>query len=163
MEQEINIDRMQLGFQQNISTLQAALYIAAMIESKSGKMLEVLYLAKAYERVIRQLLIDKIIRYGVPTNLINQLIVFILPLLARTEGDVTETIEVFTTGLVQGGTASRSPALFGFLIDDLSGDLRAAKDGNREVTGTSLDDPGKLVAENVILIARTAEELQIIL
>lgn len=107
LETEIGMDRMQFGFQRDINTLQAALDIAAMIESKFGQLLAVLDLAKAYDKVIRQLLVDKLTKHGVPTNIINQLIVFLLLLLARTVGYVKETIAVLTIGLVQGALRHR--------------------------------------------------------
>lgn len=83
-----------------MNTLQAVLDIAVMIETQVGQLLAVIDLAQAYDRVIRQLLIDKLSRYGVPENLINQLIIFLLLLLARTVGDIMNTMETFTTRFV---------------------------------------------------------------
>lgn len=66
-----------------------------------------------------------------------------------------------TTELVQGRTAS--PILFRFFIEDLAGDLREVKGGSREPKSASMEDPGKLVADDVILISHTAKEMQDIL
>lgn len=118
-------------------------------------------LEKAYDWVVRQLLLDKLTKYGVPTNFVNQLLVFLLPILFRTAGDLTESIAVLTTGLLQGVTASL--ALFIFLIGDLNGDLCEARDAGREPSGPSLSDIGKLVTRDVILIARMPAELQVLL
>lgn len=49
------------------------------------------------------------------------------------------------------------------MIDDLAGDLRAARDGDRETRDSGLNDPGKLVADDVILISNTKEEMQALL
>lgn len=99
----------------------------------------VLDIAKAYEKVIRKLLTEKLLRQGFPDNLVNQLILFLLTLLVKTAGDLTETTAVLTTGLVQRGTAS--PALFRFFINDLAGDLRVAQGKSREPTEDSISDP----------------------
>lgn len=116
-------------------------------------------LANAYDKVVRQLLLDKLVDKGVPVNLVNQLRVFLLPLLVHTAGDITRTIATLTTGLVQGGTAS--PSLFRFFINDVAEEMRAVMATERDGTGTSsLDDPGKLVADDVILIANSAGTMQ---
>lgn len=83
-----------------------------------------------------------------------------LPLLARTAGDMKWTISTITTGLVQGGTAS--PELFRFLIDYIYEEFHEAKDEGREPENTRMEYPGKLVSNDVILVARTAEEMQVL-
>lgn len=70
----------------------------------------------------------------------------------KTAGDLIETIATLTSGIVQGGTAS--PSLFRFFINDLSGDFRAAKGGSREPEGDSMNDPRKMVVNDVILIEK---------
>lgn len=110
LEDVLCTDRMQYGFQRHMNILQAAIEIAARLEEQVGKLMAVLDHAKAYDKVIRQILIDKLRKHGVPANLIHQLIIFLLPLLAKTAGDLTNTIATITTGLVQGGTSS--PRLF---------------------------------------------------
>lgn len=111
--------------------------------------------------MVRQSLIDKLIGKGIPPNLIHQLVIFLLSFLVRTARDLTETTAILTIGLVQGDTAS--PALFRFFIDDLAGDLREGQEKARKAAGNSMDDPGKLVADYVTLIADTQEEMQSLL
>lgn len=60
LEKNLSTDRMQFGFQKNVNTLQAALDIAAVVEAELGELLAVLDLAKAYDRVVRRLLIEKL-------------------------------------------------------------------------------------------------------
>lgn len=86
--------------------------VAATVEAEVAQLLAILYQAKSYDKVIRRLLVDKLLAHGIPENLVNQLIIFLLPLLVRTAGDLTGTVAVLTKGLVQGGTAS--PVLFRF-------------------------------------------------
>lgn len=93
-----------------------------------------------------------------PNNLVHQQVIFLLSILVSTSGGVIETTAVLTTGLVQGGTAS--PALFRYFIDDLAGELREGQGKSRTATGEILDDPGKLVADDVILVADTQEDMQ---
>lgn len=161
LESVLSTERMQFGFQRNLYTLQVALDIAAVVEAELGQMLAVLDLPKAYDKVIRKFLVDKLLKQDIPENLVNQLIIFLLPLVVSTAGDLTEAIAVLTKGLVQGGT--ESPALFRFFIKDLADDLRAAVGGNIDHNGPSLVDPSKLVADDVILIGRSQDELQILL
>lgn len=145
-------------FQRGINTLHAALDIAAVVDTELGELLAVLDLDKAYDRVIRKLLVEKLESHGVPLDLVSQLIVFLGPLLVRTAGDLTRTVALLTTGLLQGGTASLT--LFRFFINDLAGDLRMAVSGSRKPTGPILTDPGKLVANDGILVDRSPEELK---
>lgn len=114
IEATLLTDRMQFGFQRNLNTVQAALDIAAVVEAELGEIIAGLDLAKAYNRFIRRLLVNKLLAQGIPENLVNQFIVFLLPLLVSSAGDLTGTVAVLDKGLVQGGTAS--PALFRFLL-----------------------------------------------
>lgn len=98
------------------------------------------------------MLVEKLEQLGIPQNLVNQVVVFLLPLTVQTAGDVTKTIAILTTGLTQGG--SNSPTLFRILIEDLAGALRKARGKDETETGTSLDDPAKLVADDVIIIGK---------
>lgn len=111
--------------------------------------------------MIPKLLVDKLLAQGIPENLVEKLIVFLLPLLVNTAGYLTGAVALLTKWIVQGGKVSS--ALFRFFIDDLAGDLRAAVGKSRESNGYSLADPTKLVAEDFILIGRSLEELQVLL
>lgn len=50
--------------------------------------------------------------------------------------------------------------MFRFFIDDLARDLRQAQGKGRGPSGDSVSEPGKLVADDVILVARSEEEMQ---
>lgn len=100
-------------------------------------------------------------KLNVPENLISQITIFLVPLLVRTTGDVTNTLAILTTGLTQGGSAS--PALFRIFIDDLAKELRMAIGQDAEGERESLRDPAKLVADDVILLVEEEESLQILL
>lgn len=52
LEQAIETDRMYFGFKRNIKTVQSALDIAAIVEEQSEKLVEVIDLEKAYDRVV---------------------------------------------------------------------------------------------------------------
>lgn len=104
LETVMSTDRIQYGFQNNLITLQAALYITAAVEAEIGQLLSVLDQTKAYNIVIRKLLVDKLIAQGIPDKLVNKLIVFLLTLLVSTEGDLTGTVSLLTKGLVQGSS-----------------------------------------------------------
>lgn len=125
LEQVFKTDRMQSGFQRRLNILQAALEIAESLGQEIGGLLAVLDLAKAYDKVTRRLLIQRLLDHGVLENIVNQIIIFLLPLHVNTAGDLMKTIEILTTGLLQGGTAS--PTLFCFLIDDLAVEFREAR------------------------------------
>lgn len=62
---------------------------------------------------------------------------------------------------MKGVTAS--PALFRFFIKYLNGDLREAVSEAREPCVATTVDPGKRFADDVILIGRSEEELQLLL
>lgn len=123
-------------------------------------MIAVLDLTKAYDRVVREILVTKLESMGVPPNLVSKIIVFLVPLLVQTAGDVTHTVAVLTTGLTQGAGGLASPALFRIFIYDLAGELRTAQGKPAEEEGDSWEYPAKLVADDVIIIARNSVELQ---
>lgn len=154
-------DRMQFGFQRAINTLQAAIDVAAVLNEAVQHLFAILDLTKAYDRVVRARLIEKLKSMDITQDLVNQIVVFLVPLVVQTAGDVTRATAIITTGLAQGGSAS--PALFRIFIDDLAGDLRQAQGKNREAVGDSLEDPAKLVADDVVVIAKSEEGLQTLL
>lgn len=73
--------RMQFGFQRLINTLQAAVDVAAVLNEAAEYLVAVIYLTKAYDRVVRALMMEKFEKIGVPQDLINQIILFLVPLL----------------------------------------------------------------------------------
>lgn len=95
---------------------------------------------------------------GIPQDLVSQIVVFLVPLIIQTAGDVTRATAILTTGLAKCGSAS--PALFRIFIDDFAGDLRQAQGKHREGEGDSLVDPAKLVVDDVVVVANSEEELQ---
>lgn len=157
LEEITKTERMQFGFQARLSTLQAAVDVAAQLEIDEFILAAILDLTKAYDRVSRQVLINKLEELGVPRDLINQIMIFLLPLSVTTAGDVKSACAILMVGLVQGGKAS--PALFRIYINDLA-DLRGAIGMNGEGGGPSTRDPGKLVADDVILLAKSETKLQ---
>lgn len=157
LDELVTPDSMQLGFQRNINTLQASIDVAAILSQAVEYFVAVLDLTKAYDRVERELLIKKLDGMKLPTDLVNQIIIFLVPLLVQTEGDVTNAISLLTTGLTRGGAAS--PALFRIFIDDLAQALRETQRKHKE-GGNNTDEPAKLVADDVIIMARTDQELQ---
>lgn len=150
-------DRIQFGFQSHINTLQAAMDIAAKLNELVQKIIAVLDLTKAYNRVVRAMLIEKLEKMGIPQDLVTQIVVFLVPLIVQTAGDVTKLTVTLTTDLAEGGTAS--PPLFRIFIDDLERPLRQAQGKETEASGDSLDDPCKLVADDVILIGKSETEM----
>lgn len=63
--------------------------MAAKLKSEIQFLTGVLDLKKAYARVARKILIRKIEKLYILEEIINQVIVFLLPLLVTTAGDVT--------------------------------------------------------------------------
>lgn len=85
--------------------------------------LTVLDVSKAYNSIIKQLLLAKIHKV-IDKNLANQLLVFLLTVRSFVAGDITRTQLVMEKGLTQGGTSS--PALFRVFINDLSKAVHAS-------------------------------------
>lgn len=144
--------------QRAVDTLQAAVDFAAMLNSAKEYLVAILNLTKAYEKVVRGLLITKLEKMGIPKNLENQIIVFLVPMLVQTAGDVTHTVAVLTTGLTQGGSAYSG--LFRIFIDDLAKALRKAQGKDGELEGGNLQELAKLVADDVIILSKDDDELQ---
>lgn len=120
----------------------------------------VLDLTKAYDRVVRELLTLRLEKMKLKQELVNQIIVFLVPLLVKTAVDVTQATALLTTGLTQGGAASL--ALFRIFIEDLANELRATQ-GQDSGLKDSSQYSAKLVADDVIIMARTEQELQALL
>lgn len=127
--EEITVtDRMKSVFQARINTLMAEVDISAKLETSEYILPAIMDLTKAYDKVSRQILLRKPEHLGVPTDLINQIMIFLLPLTVSTAGDVTKVTDLLTIGLTQGETAS--PALFRIYINDLASRLRKAAGRN---------------------------------
>lgn len=91
----------QFGFQRYLNILQVALEKAARSKQEVGQQVAVLDLEKAYDRVVRSLLIDELVKHDILENLMNQLVVFLFPLTVKTAVDLIETLSVLTTVLVR--------------------------------------------------------------
>lgn len=112
----------------------------------------VLDLAKAYDSVLKTLLIKKLERV-IPINLLNYLKVFISTVVATVSGDITNTIIPMRRGLTQGGTSS--PPLFKVFINELPAQLRTEL--RKKFPSAMLKDPAIMVADNFIALAATLE------
>lgn len=107
-------DISQYGLQEGIQIEQVSLRVAALLR-KGIQYILVLDLAKAYDTVLRRLLLEKLKR-RVLRNLVNQLRVFLSTVVDRVAGDITNTRIPMKRGLTQGGT---SPPKFKLFINDL--------------------------------------------
>lgn len=90
LERVLHTDQAQFGFQAGIQIEQAILRVAVMIR-KGINFILVLDLSKAYDTVLKALLIEKL-KESIPTNLVNKLRVFITTVTAKVTGDITNTI-----------------------------------------------------------------------
>lgn len=156
MEELIVTDKAQFGFQEGIQIEQAALRVAALLR-KGIYYLLVLDLSKAYDTVLKAMLIEKLKKL-LPVNLVKQLLVFITSVMAKVAGDITETPIPMRRGLTQGGTSS--PPLFKVFINDLPEEIREML--RREFPTETLTDPAILVADDVIALSATLEQMQVI-
>lgn len=95
--------------------------VAAVLNEAIEHLIAVLDLTKAYDLVVRAILIEKLENMSVPKDLVAKITIFPVPIIVKTAGDVTHTLVTLTTGLTQGGP---SPALFRVFIDDPAGELR---------------------------------------
>lgn len=155
LEKAIVTDNAQFGFQAGLQTLQAALSVLAALK-KTARFIAVLDLAKAYDSIVKALLLGKL-EGKVNTDLANQLLIFLLTVRAKVAGDITDTEIVMKKGLTQGETSS--PALFKMYINDLPDELRAALVG--EGSNITDLDPIRLVADDVIYLVKDLDSLQI--
>lgn len=130
--------------------------VAALIRS-GIKYILVLDLAKAYDTVLKMALIKKLENL-IPTNLLNQLRVFIATVVAKVSGDISDTRIPMKRGLTQGGTSS--PPLFRVFINDLPEMLRQAL--REKLPQAIIPDPSILVADDGIALIVTLEQMQVI-
>lgn len=117
----------------------------------------VLDLAKAYDSILKLLLIEKL-EEKVPQNLVRQLKVFIMTVVARVTEDITNTPIPMRPGLTQGGTSS--PLLFKLFINDLPAKLREVL--REKFPSNILQDPAILVSDDFIALPGTLDEMQLI-
>lgn len=118
----------------------------------------VLDLAKAYDNILKLMMQRKLDR-EIDENLTSQLIIFLLTVQATVSGDITETSINMLRGLTQEGTSS--PALFRVFINELPKEVREGLKNSCMRTGEM--DPIRLVADDVIGLSYTLEELQLLL
>lgn len=115
----------------------------------------VLDLSKAYDTVLKLLLIEKL-KKVIPPNLVIQLRVFISTVIATVTGDITNLAVSMRRGLTQGGTSS--PPLFKVFINDLPKALRKLL--REKLPEAMRHDPAILVADDVIDLTMTLEQMQ---
>lgn len=131
------------------------------LETSEHLLEAIIDLKKAFGRVSRQKLIRKLEKLGVTIDLSNHLIIFLFTFSVSTTEDVTSACALLTIGIAKEGTASLE--LFGVYINDLAGRLRSSLGRDAEGTGPCEKYPRKLVADDVILVAESGEELQVLL
>lgn len=102
LEEITKTDRMQFGFQARINALQAEVEVSAKLETNEHSTAAILDLINANDRVSRQVMISKLEELGVTIDIINQILIFLLPLSVSTAGDATSAHAILTIGLVQG-------------------------------------------------------------
>lgn len=95
----------------------------------------------------------------VDDNLARQLTTFLLTVTAQVTGDITRTNIQMLRGLTQGGTSS--PALCKLFINSLPEEVRKGLE-EASLTQPGLD-PLRLVADDVIGLAKSIEALQLLL
>lgn len=120
LESIAETDKAQFEFQEGIQIEKSALRVAALLK-RGIQYLLVLDLAKAYDSVLKLLLIEKK-RTVVPENFVSKLKVFITTVVEKVSGDITNTPTIMRRSLIQGGTSS--PPLFKVFINDLPEKLR---------------------------------------
>lgn len=157
LEKVITTDRSQFGFQAGLQVTQAALSVLAALKTVA-KFLSILDLAKAYDSVIKALLLQKL-EDKVDTNLVSQLLVFLLTVRAFVAGDITKTEIIMQKGLTQGGTSSL--ALFKLFMYDLPEQIREEmRDNDKDISEL---DPIRLVADDIVIPAKDKNSLQVAL
>lgn len=146
MEKAVTTDRAQFGFQAELQTLQASLSVLAALKT-TARFIAVLDLAKAYNSIVKALLLGKLTD-KLDLNLANQLLTFLLTVRAQVAGEITDTEIIMKRGLAQGGTSS--PALFKLYINDLPDELRVAlREAGKDISDV---DPIRLVADDVVCL-----------
>lgn len=121
-DKQVTTDRVQYGYLSGVQVIQAALSLLAALQS-AAIFLAFLDLSKAYDSIIKQLLLAKLRRL-VEDNLGNQLLIFLVTVRSTITGDIAKTQLLMEKGLTQDGTLS--PALFRMYINDLPEAVRAA-------------------------------------
>lgn len=156
LEKLLKTDQAQFAFQAGIQIEKALLRVAAMIR-KGINFILVLDLSKAYETVLKALVIEKL-KEIVPVNLVNKLRVFIKTVTAKVTGDITNTIIQMKRGLTQGGTSS--PPLLKVFINYLPSELRRTL--IEKFPNILRHDPEILVADDILALSVTIQEMQAI-
>lgn len=156
LEKVIKTDKSQFGFQAGLKILRAALNVLAAIRT-TAIFLAILDLAKAYDSIVKALLLLKL-EITVDQNLANQILVFLLTVHERVAGDITNTDVIMRKGLTRGAS---SPALFKMYINDLPEYVRAAlREEGKEIADL---EPIRLVADDVVMPAKEERSLKIAL
>ena len=117
------------------------------------KLFAVLDLIKAYDRVSRSLLSD-ICQQRLKAEHLKMMALFLQPLFVRTSKDITNTSATITIGVPQG--KSFSCTLLNIFLDTLLEKLSSVP---FHISGKA----ASALADNVILMSKTAEGLQILL
>lgn len=104
LEKVVVTEKSQFGFQAVLQVTQAALSVLAALKS-AARLIVVLDLAKAYDSILKALLILKL-EEELDTNLANQLLIFLLTVHSKVAGDIAKTEIGMHKGLTQGGTSS---------------------------------------------------------
>lgn len=159
LESLFTTDRAQFGFQEGklclvVQIEQAALRVAELIRNGVRYVL-VLDLSKAYDTVLKLLLIKKLQRI-IPSNLLSQVKVFISTVVVKVSGEILNTLIPMRRGLTQAGTTF--PPLFRIFINDLPEELR--KIIREKFPSSILDDHALLVADDVIDLSATLKEMK---
>lgn len=92
-------DSMKFRFQRAVNTPKEVIEVVEVLIEEVEYLVPVLEWKEAYYKLVRELLIGKLETIGVPQDLLNQIIIFLAPLIVKTAGDVTRTIAVLITGL----------------------------------------------------------------
>lgn len=104
IEELVETDKAQFVFQEEIQIEQAILRVATLLWDTIQFIL-VLDLAKAYDTVLKTLLIEKL-EQVLPRNLVCQLKVFITTVKTRVSGDITKHLSPCVEGCHKGGHQS---------------------------------------------------------
>lgn len=136
---------------------QAALRLIAALET-TAIYIVVLDLSKAYESVVKQILLQNISQI-IDQNLTNQLLIFLLILKSKVAVDIKDTHISMDKGLTQSGTSS--PALFRTFIHDLPKAVREALQTEGKLRNNL--DPLRLAADDAVGLVHDTHSLQLTL